>query len=161
MDSNRAPANSQHTSHVPNGHGACKPLSLPHGYRPVELWYVTRCVVLWKLKKPQCCYMRLTQNRNRTGNCEEQEMCVHAGMQSSNKGFTPGTLEYSAPEVLLGRFCNGKVSEFVVQTLLCLPHPCLTAALGCIQSRTCLHPRGIHCGFPPYEQACLTGPISP
>ena len=31
------------------------------------------------------------------------------GMASSNKGFTPGTLEYSAPEVLLGRFCSGKV----------------------------------------------------
>ncbi len=31
------------------------------------------------------------------------------GMASSNKGFTPGTLEYSAPEVLLGRFCDGKV----------------------------------------------------
>lgn len=48
-------------------------------------------------------------------------MCVHAGMQSSNKGFTAGTLEYSAPEVLLGRFCNGKVSKIIMSTLLCLP----------------------------------------
>ena len=31
-------------------------------------------------------------------------------MASSNKGYTPGTFEYSAPEVLLGRFCNFKVN---------------------------------------------------
>ena len=30
-------------------------------------------------------------------------------MASSNKGYAPGTFEYSAPEVLLGRFCNFKV----------------------------------------------------
>lgn len=34
------------------------------------------------------------------------------GMTSSNKSFTPGTLEYSAPEVLLGRFCDGKADIF-------------------------------------------------
>lgn len=37
--------------------------------------------------------------------------CAYAGMCSSNKDFTPGTLEYSSPEVLLGRFCSGKVSK--------------------------------------------------
>ncbi|KAL3145136.1 hypothetical protein ABBQ38_001740 [Trebouxia sp. C0009 RCD-2024] len=40
------------------------------------------------------------------------------GMQSSNKGFTPGTLEYSAPEVLLGRFCNGKADIFSYGVIL-------------------------------------------
>jgi len=39
------------------------------------------------------------------------------GMASSNKGFTPGTLEYSAPEVLLGRFCDGKVHSLFVACL--------------------------------------------
>ena len=48
-----------------------------------------------------------------------------AGMQSSNNGFTPGTLEYSAPEVLLGRFCSGKVGN---DTLLPPEHALLSCS---------------------------------
>ena len=36
------------------------------------------------------------------------------GMANSNKGFTAGTLEYSAPELLLGRFCSEKVCWLVM-----------------------------------------------
>ncbi len=36
------------------------------------------------------------------------------GMASSNKVFTAGTLEYSAPEILLGRFCSEKVCWLLI-----------------------------------------------
>ncbi|KAL0020996.1 hypothetical protein WJX77_005136 [Trebouxia sp. C0004] len=40
------------------------------------------------------------------------------GMASSNKGFTAGTLEYSAPEILLGRFCSEKADIFSYGVIL-------------------------------------------
>ncbi|DBB03232.1 TPA: hypothetical protein ACH3X3_010633 [Trebouxia sp. C0006] len=40
------------------------------------------------------------------------------GMASSNKVFTAGTLEYSAPEILLGRFCSEKADIFSYGVIL-------------------------------------------
>lgn len=61
-------------------------------------------------------------------------------MQSSNNGFTPGTLEYSAPEVLLGRFCSGKVGN---DRLLLSKH----ALWHCAQqlSQRGLYPMHLYC----------------
>ena len=39
---------------------------------------------------------------------------LSCGMASSNNAFTPGTLEYSAPEILLGRFCCEKVCWLLI-----------------------------------------------
>ncbi|KAL0046841.1 hypothetical protein WJX82_011234 [Trebouxia sp. C0006] len=39
-------------------------------------------------------------------------------MASSNKVFTAGTLEYSAPEILLGRFCSEKADIFSYGVIL-------------------------------------------
>lgn len=36
------------------------------------------------------------------------------GMASSKKVFTAGTLEYSAPEILLGCFCSEKVCWLLI-----------------------------------------------
>ncbi|KAL0019977.1 hypothetical protein WJX79_004684 [Trebouxia sp. C0005] len=40
------------------------------------------------------------------------------GMASSNKAVMPGTLEYSAPEILLGRFCSEKADIFSYGVIL-------------------------------------------
>lgn len=73
-----------------------------------ELGLIEVCVLCEQVIHMDLKSKNILLNRDQTV-AKITDVGLSRGMASSNKGFTPGTLEYSAPEILLGRFCSGKV----------------------------------------------------